>query len=99
MKKLGMIYFLESTRKNGVKKVYTGMTRRSVRTRWSEHIRATKSENSKTWTGKGTYSRPLGAFLSRNPEKAERTIKNLKPYQKRYLARGAAMRYYRNNGT
>lgn len=93
MKKPGMIYFGESTRKSGSKQIYTGMTRRPVKTRWGEHIRATKSPNSRTWTGKGTFFKPLGAFFSRNPEKAERTIKGLKPFQKRYLARGAAMRY------
>lgn len=92
-KKTGMVYLGESTRKNNSKKIYTGITRRSVRTRWKEHINASKSKNSKTWVGKGTSFRPMGAFISRNPEKAERTIKQLKPYQKRYLARGAAIRY------
>ena len=89
----GMVYFGESTRKNGAKKVYTGITRRLVQKRWVEHINSTKSPNSKTWVEKGTGFKPIGAFVSRNPEKAEKTIKQLKPYQKRYLARGAAMRY------
>lgn len=83
----------ESTRKDGSKKVYTGITRRPVKKRWGEHISASKSSTSKTWTGKGTSFKPIGAFKSRNPEKAEKTIKNLKPHQKRYLARGAAMKY------
>ncbi len=95
VKKSGTVYFLESTRKDGSKKMYTGITRRSVRTRWKEHSRAIKSDKSKTWVGKGTKSKAKGAFISRNPEKAERTIKKLKPHQKRYLARGAAMRYKR----
>jgi len=93
MRKPGTVYFGESTRRDGSRKIYTGMTRRPVGTRWGEHIRATKSKESKTWTGKGTFFKPLGAFFSRNPEKAEKTIKKLKPYQKKYLARGAAMRY------
>ena len=92
-KKAGKVYLGESTRKSGAKKIYTGITRRSVKTRWGEHISASKSENSKTWVGKGTSFKPMGAFTSRNPEKAERTIKQLKPHQKRYLARGAAMKY------
>lgn len=94
-KKAGMVYFGESTRRDSSKKVYTGITRRPVRTRWGEHVSASKSENSKTWTGKGTSFKPMGAFVSRNPEKAEKTIKQLKPHQKRYLARGAAMKYNR----
>ena len=46
-----------------------------------------------SWTSKGKSFRPMGAFYSSNPEKAERTIKGLSASQKRYLARGAAMRY------
>ncbi|MEK6827488.1 MAG: hypothetical protein AABX99_03325 [Nanoarchaeota archaeon] len=95
MKKIGKVYLGESTRINGSKKIYTGITRRSVRTRWKEHINASKSVNSKTWVGKGLNFKPLGAFFSKNPEKAEKTIKNLKPHQKKYLARGAAIKYYK----
>ena len=95
MKKPGFVYLGESIRKSSSKEIYTGMTRRPVRTRWGEHIRAAKSNNGRGWSGRGTSFKPLGAFFSRNPEKAEKTIKKLKPYQKRYLARGAAMRYYK----
>lgn len=92
-KKSGSVYFGESTRKDGSKKMYTGITRRPVRIRWKEHANSTKSDKSKTWVSKGKAWKPMGAFISKNPEKAEKTIKKLKPHQKRYLARGAAMIY------
>lgn len=92
-KEPGMVYFGESTRNDNSKKIYTGITRRPVKARWGEHISASKSKCSKTWTGRGIAFKPIGAFVSRNPEKAEKTIKKLKPHQKRYLARGAAMKY------
>jgi hypothetical protein len=41
-KKGGWVYFGESTRANGSKQVYTGITRRSPSTRWGEHINAVK---------------------------------------------------------
>jgi predicted GIY-YIG superfamily endonuclease len=93
VKRPGKVYLGESTRSNGSKKIYTGITRRPVRTRWAEHKRAANSLSSNTWTGKGTSFRGMGAFTSNNPEKAERTIKRLKPHQKKYLARGAAIKY------
>ncbi len=93
VKKDGTVYLGESTRSNGSKEIYTGITRRPVKTRWKEHTNSTKSEKSKTWVGKGTSFKPMGAFKSSNPEKAEKTIKGLKPHQKKYLARGAAMKY------
>lgn len=92
-KKSGSVYFGESTRRNGSKKIYTGKTKRPVRTRWKEHINSVKSENGKTWVSKGTNFKPMGAIFSRNPDKAERTIKKLKPHQKKYLTRGGAMKY------
>jgi len=94
-KKKGVVYLGESTRKDDTKQMYTGITRRPVRTRWKEHSNSVKSDKSKTWVGKGKAWKPKGAFVSNNPEKAEKTIKKLKPHQKRYLARGAAMRYKR----
>jgi len=42
VKKGGWVYFGESTRRDGSKKVYTGITRRSVKTRWGEHINGVK---------------------------------------------------------
>jgi predicted GIY-YIG superfamily endonuclease len=97
MKKIGKVYLGESTRVDGSKKVYTGITRRLVRMRLNEHINASKSVNSKTWVGRGVGFKLLGAFFSSNPERAEKTIKKLKPYQKRYLARGAAINYYKRS--
>ena len=90
-KKPGTVYFGESTRSDGSKKIYTGITRRPVQTRWGEHKKSIGS--SKSWVSKGTSFKPMGAFSGRNPEKAERTIKGLKPSQKKYLSRGAAMKY------
>jgi len=58
-KRAGMVYLGESTRKNSSKKIYTGITRRPVKTRWGEHISTSKSENSKTWVGKGTSFKPI----------------------------------------
>ena len=92
-KKPGMVYLGESTRSNGSKKIYTGMTRRSVKVRTKEHVSSQSSKNKKTWVSKGSDYNLKGAFFSRNPEKAERTVKKLKPHQKKYLARGAAMKY------
>jgi len=37
-KRGGWVYFGESTRSDGSKKVYTGITRRPVSERWGEHI-------------------------------------------------------------
>ncbi len=92
-KKGGTVYLGKSTRTDGSEKIYTGITRRPVKTRWREHINSIHSNSKRTWVSKGTYFKPTGAFFSRNPEKAERTVKSLKPHQKRYLARGAAMRF------
>lgn len=92
-KKGGWIYVAESTRKDGSKKMYTGMTRRSPKVRWGEHIKNVKLDNSNTWTGKGKYFRPLGAVWSSNPEKAEKTIKKMSPAQKRAIGREGAKRY------
>ncbi|MCX6750712.1 MAG: hypothetical protein NTZ83_04600, partial [Candidatus Pacearchaeota archaeon] len=60
--KKGFVYLGESTRYDGSKKMYTGITRRPIRMRWKEHTNSTKSEKSKTWVGKGTSFRPMGAF-------------------------------------
>jgi predicted GIY-YIG superfamily endonuclease len=94
-KKPGMVYLGESTRKNGSKKIYTGMTRRSVKVRTKEHVASQSSANAKTWVSRGIGYKLKGAFFSKNPEKAERTVKKLKPHQKKYLARGVAMKYKR----
>ena len=41
-KKGGWVYVGESTRSDGSKKIYTGITRRSPRKRWGEHIRSSR---------------------------------------------------------
>ena len=91
----GFVYLAESTRKNGVKKVYTGKTTRTPFKRWGEHISSVHSSNKKTWVSKGTYVRPMGAVWSSNPTKAEKTIKKMSSTQKRSFARYAAKKYKR----
>jgi predicted GIY-YIG superfamily endonuclease len=74
-------------------KLYTGSTTRSVRTRVGEHIKEVNKPNSKTWVGRQGGFRLMGSIPSKNPRKAERTIKSLSSSQKRYLARQGARRY------
>lgn len=92
-KKSGSVYFLECLRKNGDKPIYTGKTTRPVKTREKEHQSQIKSKQNKTWVSKSVSARLLGALPSKNPSKAEATIKKLKPHQKRYLARSAAIKF------
>ena len=89
----GYVYVGESTRPDGSKKIYTGMTRRPVQTRWGEHMRAQFSDNKKAWTSRGTFFRPLGAVWSSNPRKAEKTIKGYTAEEKRAFGRAAAAKY------
>ena len=70
----GWVYIGDSIRKDGSKKKYVGMTRRSPSIREAEHISEVRKKNSKTWTGKGKYYKTKTAFWSSNPEKAERTL-------------------------
>ncbi|MBT3262710.1 hypothetical protein HN681_04950 [archaeon] len=74
-KKGGWVYSGVSTRKNGSKKNYTGMTRKSPLAREKEHQREVSKPNSKTWVGKGTSYKTKSSFWSKNPEKAEKTVK------------------------
>jgi predicted GIY-YIG superfamily endonuclease len=90
-KKGGYVYVGESTRKDGSKEIYTGMTRRSPYTRWGEHM----SGNGGKYTSSGTSFKPLGAVWSSNPRKAEKTIKNMSSQGKRAFGRVAAEKYYR----
>jgi len=92
-KKGGWVYFGESTRPDGTKKIYTGKTKRSPYKRWGEHMKAQKSSNNKTWTGRGTFFKPLGAIWSTNPDKAEKTIKKMSAAKKRSLGKLGARRY------
>jgi predicted GIY-YIG superfamily endonuclease len=97
-RKGGWVYVGESTRKDGSKKLYTGMTRRSPSKRWGEHMDNVKKKNSRTWTGKGKFFRPVGALWSSNPAKAEKTIKKMSPAKKRALGRLGAKRYKKKRG-
>lgn len=85
----GYVYVGESTRRDGSKKIYTGMTRRSPQKRWGEHM----SGSGGNWTSKGTFFRPLGAVWSSNPRKAEKTIKKMSSESKRRFGRYAASKY------
>jgi len=95
-KKGGWVYVGESTRSDGSKKLYVGKTTRSPSTRWNEHKKATKSKNSNTWTGRGKSFRPVGAVWSKNPTKAEKTVKKMTPAQKKSFGRLGAKRYYKS---
>ena len=94
-RKDGYLYILESTRKDGSKKIYTGMTQKKPSTRWRQHKKEVKKPYSKTWVGKGKSVRPIGAVYSRNVRKAERTVKKMSPTQKRNLGRYGAKQYYK----
>ena len=72
-KKTGKVYFLSSIRKNGKRMTYTGSTTRSVGKRFSEHKKSIGKN--KTWVGKGKNVGLIGSFFSKNPRKAEATIK------------------------
>ena len=94
-KKGGYVYVGESTRQNGEKKLYVGMTNRTPKKRWGEHINAVKSGNKSSWVSKGKYFKPIGAVWSSNPRKAERTIKKMTPQKKRSFGRYGAKKYHR----
>jgi len=93
IKKSGWVYFGESKRKDGSKKIYIGQTKRTPYKRWGEHMSEVKKTNSNTWTGKGEYFKPLGAFWSTNRYKAEKTVKRFSPTKKRAMARYGARKY------
>jgi hypothetical protein len=71
----GWVYVAESTRANGSKKIYTGITTRSPYVRWGEHIRNVQKRNKSSWVGKGTYFKPIGAVWSRNAGKLREQLK------------------------
>ncbi len=91
--KKGKVYFGESTRKDGTKKIYTGQTKRSVYERVGEHLKEVKKPKSKTYTGRGTGFKLLGSIFSNNRFKAERSIKKMSPEAKRSLAKKGARKY------
>ncbi|MFH1828716.1 MAG: GIY-YIG nuclease family protein [Nanoarchaeota archaeon] len=92
-KKSGWVYVAESTRPDGSKKLYVGKTKRNPKTRWGEHMKALKSKSNKTWTGRGTFFKPIGAVWSTNPDKAEKTVKKMSPAKKRSFGILGARRY------
>ncbi|KAJ3250056.1 hypothetical protein HK103_004093 [Boothiomyces macroporosus] len=92
--KAGWVYVAESTRPNGDKQIYTGITQRTPEIRWNEHINEVNKPDSKTWTGQGIDFQPIGAVWSNNARKAEQTIKNMATEQKRAFAEKAAKMYY-----
>lgn len=87
-KKAGWVYGMESTRRDGSKKMYVGSTSRSPSVRFGEHIRSVKSGSGKTWVSRGTYARPVGAVWSSNAPKAERTIKSMPSKKKKSIFGG-----------
>ena len=88
--KPGTVYLGESTRPDGSKEIYTGMTRRPVWVRWREHMQGRGGG----YTSRGAWFRPLGAVWSSNPRKAEQTIKHMSHNQKKSFASFAARKYY-----
>ena len=86
----GYVYVAETTRPDGSKHIYTGMTRRSPYVRWGEHMRGRGG----AYTSRGTWFRPLGAVWSSNPRKAEKTIKRMSPAKKRAFGYAAARSYH-----
>ena len=71
------------------------MTTKKPSTRWRQHMKEVKKKNSKTYTGKGKYFKPIGAVWSSNPLKAEKTVKKMSPAQKRNFGRLGAKKYYK----
>ena len=84
-RKGGWVYQGVSTRKDGSEKTYTGMARKSPWTRAKEHWDRAKGNSSKSWTSKGMDFHLKSFFWSKNPEKAEKTIKKkrIKIFRKR----------------
>jgi predicted GIY-YIG superfamily endonuclease len=88
----GFVYVAESTRPDGSKQIYTGMTRRHPYERWTEHMQGRGGG----YTSRGTYFKPLGAKWFPEPYKMEREIKKWSSSQKRAFGRAIAKEYYRN---
>lgn len=85
----GYVYVAETTRPDGSVHIYTGMTRRSPFVRWGEHMRGQGGK----YTSRGSWFKPIGAVWSSNPRKAEKTIKRMRPAQKRAFGYAAARSY------
>lgn len=76
--KPGYVYFGKSVRRDNTVREYAGSTTRSVKVRENEHIKEVNKTNSKTWVGRGKFFKVKSSFYSKNPRKAETTIKNNK---------------------
>lgn len=48
-KRGGWVYFGESTRQDGNKKIYTGITRRSPYQRWGEHMEGVRKNRRRNY--------------------------------------------------
>ena len=73
-RKGGWVYQGTSTRRDGSKKNYIGMTRRSPWTRAKEHRDGARG-NGSNWTSRGIDFKLKSYFWSKNPRKAEKTMK------------------------
>ena len=60
-------------------------------------MKSQSNENSKSWVSKGKFFRPIGAVWSSNPEKAEKTIKNLSSKSKREIFRKGARKFKKSS--
>lgn len=94
----GKVYIAEVTFPGGIKKIYTGQTKRSVKTRVGEHIKNIKDGNRRTYTGRGTNFKLLGSIYSKDRRMAEKTIKRLPREKKIELAKKDARRYEKSAG-
>ena len=76
----GNVYVVESTRQNGTKQLYTGITRADPSVRFKQHEKSIGGN--KTWVGRGTAVKFIGSRWSDNPETAEKTVKKYTAEQK-----------------
>jgi predicted GIY-YIG superfamily endonuclease len=88
-KKKGYVYAVESTRRDGSKKIYVGATTRPIKKRIGEHL----SGRGGRFTGSATSNRLIGASYSNNCWKAEKTLKRKSPAKKRAFAGYSASKY------
>ncbi len=91
--KAGKVYIGQVTFPSGKKTIYTGQTRRSVRTRVREHMGYQKRGETNHYTGRGIRFDILGSIFSRNRFKAEKTIKSLPREHKIGIAKKGARKF------
>ena len=90
----GNVYVLESTRRDGTKQLYTGITRKDPGVRFRQHEKSIGGN--KTWIGRGTAVRFIGSRWSGNPEEAEKTVKKYTAEQKLSFAENSRKTKKRN---